>query len=151
MAGGLGGGFSGRGPVLPNTLNRRRPLPARITSRLPPAPRPPHAPGIHTHPLSLSPPAWSLPSLDRTQRPVHVRLTGRLFAGRLWRHLSEPQRPPFAAQPRAGAKRSPFARAQRGSAPGGIDLGGRRPRPGEEAGVRVGEELRWRGGGEASV
>lgn len=52
MTGGLGGGFSGRGPVLPNTLNRRRPLPARITSRLPP--RPPPAPRPrHTHTPSV--------------------------------------------------------------------------------------------------
>lgn len=48
MAGGLGGGFSGRGPVLPGTLNRRRPLPARITAR-------PHSPlrPQHTHTPSV--------------------------------------------------------------------------------------------------
>lgn len=139
MAGGLGGSFSGRGPVLPGTLDLRAVLcphgspPARTTP-----PRPQHT---HTHTLCPSRlrfgvyPAWTGPS---------GLLTDGLLAGRLWRHLSEPQRPPFAAQPRAGAKLGPFARAQRGSPPGGIDLGGRRPRPGEEAGVRVGEELRWR-------
>ena len=56
MAGRLGGGLLAVGPSGPSP----RSAPSS-------APTP-----IRRHPLSLSPPGWGLPSLNRTRRPVHT-------------------------------------------------------------------------------